>query len=96
MNLFKLLILLVAVVNSDLLKCMEEHCVAQAEACGRSAKCSKGIKCIENCQIPVTDDCVKNCIESNMDLAMISLGSCASSHGCLDSNNTTKKKSEHS
>ena len=84
MNLFRVLFLIFTAVNSDLLECMEEHCVAQAVACGRAVKCSKGIKCIENCEAPVTEDCTKKCIESNMDLAMISLGACASSHGCLN------------
>jgi hypothetical protein len=84
MNLFKVLIFIFAVVNGDLLECMKEHCVPQAAACARAIKCDDGILCIENCEVPVTENCAKDCIESNMDLAMISLGACASSYGCFD------------
>jgi hypothetical protein len=85
MNLFRVLFFIFTAVNSDLLECIKEHCAPQAVACTRSVKCDDGIICIENCESPVTEDCAKNCIESNMDLAMISLGACASSYGCLDS-----------
>jgi len=83
MNIFKFLVLIFATASGDLLECMKEHCTAQAAACGRAVKCGEGIKCIENGEVPVTENCAKNCIESNMDLAMISLGACASSHGCM-------------
>ena len=69
--------------EGDLLKCMEEHCVPQAAACGKAPKCSAGITCVENCPEPVTEECTVNCLNTHMDLAMISLGACASSNGCL-------------
>ena len=64
-------------------KCLAEHCVPQVKACAADKTCNGGIKCIEKCPTPPTTACVKACIQHSLDGAMIEVGLCASSHGCI-------------
>lgn len=61
-------------------ECMEEFCKPQAVKCFADKVCTAGIACVLECTIEM---CATDCINSHIDLAMISLGSCANSHNCL-------------
>ena len=75
------------VTSRNMTECIEEYCKSQAVKCFADKVCNAGILCASEC---TTNDCATECINTHMNLAMLALGSCANSHGCLPSNNLTK------
>ena len=73
--------------SGNITECIEEYCKPQAVKCFADIVCSAGITCVSEC---TTDICATDCINSHMNLAMISLGSCANSHNCLSFLNSSK------
>ena len=58
------------------------HCVAQVKACVADPTCKGGITCMQNCPKP-PNGCMKKCIQSALDEAMLEVGLCAQANGCL-------------
>ena len=69
-------------LQQNITKCLAAHCVAQVKACVADAKCKGGITCMEKCPKPPAG-CMKNCIRSALDQAMLEVGICAESSGCI-------------
>lgn len=75
--------------GKNITKCLAESCVAQVKACIADKQCEAGIKCMENCPKPPRG-CMKKCIQSSLDQAMLEVGLCAEAHGCISSDNGVK------
>ena len=72
----------ISAAPSPFTKCMGQFCSAEIKACAKDSKCNGGITCIEKCPSPPTKACVGACIQKAMDGTMLSVGLCASTHGC--------------
>ena len=67
----------------EIIQCMKANCESQSIKCKKNPICYEGVKCVTDCPSPVTDECAIGCINSHIDLAMISFGTCAISHSCF-------------
>jgi hypothetical protein len=68
-------------------QCLAKYCKPQIEACVSDPVCNKGVQCVESCS-PVTEACVKACIQASLDQMMLAVGLCAESHHCLPTGST--------
>jgi hypothetical protein len=71
--------------GTNITKCLADNCAQTIKACAADATCSQGIKCVESCKAPVTETCVEGCVKSYMCTAMMEVGICAETNGCIPS-----------